>query len=52
MIFSVGMQQKWLPSQIGSLYLDDTDFYGLEYWYNNVKKYAQQIEDSGKGKKN
>ena len=51
MIFSVGMQQKWLPEIIDSLYVDAQDHFGLEYWYDNVKKYAQQIETAAKGTK-
>ena len=38
MIKSVIREFHWLPKEIESLYLDDTDFLGLEYWYNDVKE--------------
>ncbi len=52
MIYSVGMQQRWMPEQIDSLYIDAQDLHGLEYWYDNVAQYAKEMEDAAKGKKN
>ncbi len=50
MIYSVVMQQGWLPSQIDSLFLDNQDHWGLGYWYDNVKQYAKELNESIKGK--
>ena len=36
MIKTVVRDFKWTPQVIESLYLDGTDFRGLEYWYNDV----------------
>lgn len=36
MVISVVREYKWSPNEIGSLYLDDADFFGLEYWYKDV----------------
>ena len=50
MVYSVGMQLRWPPSEIDCLFLDNQDFKGLEYWYDNVVKYAQDLKSSIKGK--
>lgn len=50
MIYSVGMQLRWSPIKLGSLFLDSQDYWGLEYWYNNVKTYTKQLKDAAKGK--
>ena len=50
MIYSVVMQLRWSPYEIDSLYLDDQDHWGLEYWYENIKDYSKQLETAAKGK--
>lgn len=50
MIYSVVMQLRWLPDKIDSLFLDAQDHWGLEYWYDNVDKYAKQLKKAATGK--
>lgn len=50
MIYSVVMQLRWSPSEIDCLFLDCQDFKGLEYWYDNIAKYAEDLKKSIKGK--
>lgn len=38
MVLTVAREYKWTPETIGSLYLDDVDFLGLEYWYLEIDK--------------
>jgi hypothetical protein len=44
MITSVVGEYHWLPTYIGSLFIDDLDHYGLEYWYDIVAKTNKEIE--------
>lgn len=41
MIKTVVRAFKWTPETIGKLKLDEIDYEGLEYWYNDV---CQEIE--------
>lgn len=42
MIRNVVREHHWPMSEIESLYLDDADFFGLEWWHNDVEqKYAE-----------
>ena len=43
MIRTVGLELKWLPKEIGSLFYDDIDHQGLVYWYVTVKKMVEEI---------
>ena len=36
MIISVVREFHWLPDKIGNLFLDDQDYNGLEFWYNDI----------------
>lgn len=36
MIKQIVLELKWLPNTIGSLFIDDKDYLGLEYWYDTV----------------
>jgi len=38
MIKSVARVYRWTPEVIGNLYLDDADFLGLWYWYEDAKE--------------
>ncbi len=38
MIKSVARVYRWTPEVIGNLYLDDADFFGLWYWYEDAKQ--------------
>jgi hypothetical protein len=44
MVVSVVRSYKWTPQEIENLYLDDADFFGLEYWYNDAVEYVKEIE--------
>ncbi len=35
---------KWLPKDVGSLFFDEMDFYGLLYWYNDIKETNDELE--------
>lgn len=43
MIHQIVLELKWLPSQVGSLFVDDIDYNGLEYWYHAVKKMLKEL---------
>ena len=43
MIVSVVRAYHWQPKEIENLYLDDADFHGLEYWYNDVAAVDKSI---------
>ena len=43
MIKTVVRAHHWGPEKIESLYLDDADFFGLEYWYNDTLDHINQI---------
>lgn len=36
MIKSVVREHKWLPKDLGSLFIDEQDYRGLIYWYDDV----------------
>lgn len=44
MIRSVVREHHWSPEAIENLYLDDTDFFALEYWYNDVQKVIEGLK--------
>lgn len=46
MIRSVVRVYGWTPKDCESLYLDDADFLGLEYWYNDAVEYNAQIANA------
>ena len=46
MIKSVARQYHWPPDKIESLYVDDTDFFGLEYWYNDALEIEKEIRNN------
>lgn len=45
MVKSVIRVHHWDPRIIESLYLDDADFLGLEFWYNDVVGEDKKIKD-------
>ena len=51
-IKSVVRHAQFSPDEIAKLYVDEINFHGLIYWYNDAKHAAQQVKDAGKGKKN
>lgn len=43
MIKQIVLELKWLPSQVGSLFIDNVDYNGLEYWFNAVQKMLKEL---------
>jgi len=43
MVKSIVRQNGWSPEIISSLYLDGVDYFGLEYWYEDVKEVNESI---------
>lgn len=43
MIKQIVLELKWLPNQIGSLFIDGQDYNGLEYWYDAVYKMLKEL---------
>jgi hypothetical protein len=48
-IVSVVRYTQWPPSIIDQLYIDDLDYHGLLFWYNDAKQQATKAEKSLKG---
>lgn len=47
MIKSVVRVYKFEPEKVGSLFVDDLDYLGLEYWFNDAKEYIKEIAKAG-----
>jgi hypothetical protein len=45
MVKSVVREFQWLPTEIGSLFIDDADYLGLEFWYNDIVQVAQEFKN-------
>jgi hypothetical protein len=48
MIRSVAREFKWPPNVIGGLFVDDADYLGLEYWYNDVLEMVNETKKQSK----
>lgn len=47
MIVTVVREHHWSPDYImNSLYLDDIDCFGLRWWYDDVQKCIEKIEET------
>lgn len=44
MIKSVIREYKWAPEIINSLYLDGADYFGLIWWYEDVKNIVDEMK--------
>ena len=44
MIVSVVREYKWTPHYVEGLFLDEADLFGLEYWFNDVKKLIEDLK--------
>jgi hypothetical protein len=44
MLKSVVREYKFTPSDIDKLYLDDIDYHGLVYWYNDVLQIQKDLK--------
>lgn len=42
MIKSVVREYHWAATQIDALFIDDIDYHGLIYWYNDVNELHKQ----------
>jgi len=43
MIVSAVRAFKWTPDYIDTLFLDKFDYYGLMYWYEDIKEQNEQL---------
>jgi hypothetical protein len=48
MIITVIREHHWLPTEIGKLKLDDEDYLGLEFWYNDVITVINELKPKKK----
>tara|TARA_R110000824_G_C15199340_1_gene675540 strand:+ start:519 stop:707 length:189 start_codon:yes stop_codon:yes gene_type:complete len=37
-------EYHWPPNQIDNLFLDDYDYHGLKYWYDNAKEMHDKMK--------
>jgi len=45
MIKSVVREYHFSPATVGDFYLDDQDYEGLEFWYNDVIEIQRQLKE-------
>ena len=45
MIKSVVRSLYWNPDIIGKLFIDNIDYLGLEYWYNDVRDVSASFKN-------
>jgi hypothetical protein len=48
MVQTVVREHHWQPNQINRLYLDDIDYNGLEFWYNDVVAVGKELKTKQK----
>jgi len=41
-------EHHWTPQKIESLYLDDADFFGLIYWFNDIREVNEELKNPKK----
>lgn len=44
MVKTVVRELHWTPNKIDKLYLDDADYSGLEFWYNDVNEVNKSLK--------
>lgn len=44
MIISIVREFHWDPITIGSLFIDNKDEFGIEFWYEDIMKTSQQLK--------
>lgn len=47
MIKSVVRVFKFDPEKIGNLFIDEIDYLGLVYWFNDSQEYVKEISKAG-----
>lgn len=45
MILSVVREHHWPPDKIGGLFVDDMDWLGLEFWYNDLRALNDELKN-------
>ena len=35
---------KWAPDILGALFIDDRDYEGLQFWYNDIKEQSDKLK--------
>jgi hypothetical protein len=48
MVRTVVREHHWPPHKIGGFFLDAIDYNGLEYWFNDVNNYYDEIKKARK----
>lgn len=41
-------EMRWTPWEVDKLYLDDDDYFGIEYWYNYVCELNEKLKPKPK----
>lgn len=44
MIISVAREYHWPPEILGGFFIDEVDYMGLEFWYNDVKEMNEEFK--------
>jgi len=44
MIKTVVREHHWTPNYVDDLYIDEVDYFGLGFWYNDVKECHDEIK--------
>ena len=44
MIKSIVRELHWAIDFIANMYIDDTDVYGIEFWYNDLKELNEKLK--------
>lgn len=48
MIKSIVREHHWPPDIIGGLFVDNLDYHGLIYWYEDVKELSEELKPKTK----
>lgn len=44
MIKSVVREHHFTPSVIDAFFIDDADYHGIEFWYNDIKEVTKELK--------
>lgn len=44
MVKTVAREYHWAPNIIGAFFIDDNDWHGLEFWYNDVNEMNKELK--------
>lgn len=45
MIKSVVREHHFSPAEIDAFFIDDADYWGIEYWYNDIKEVTLELKN-------